>query len=100
MIKFWSYEREYIKYKKTLLKKINKTILSGTTFFCNEISNFEKDFTKKNKSKYGIAVGSGTDALLISLKSIVEIFRLFFFKYSCAKESSIGKMPLEKFVNF
>ncbi|MDA9669201.1 DegT/DnrJ/EryC1/StrS family aminotransferase [bacterium] len=70
MIKFWSYEREYIKYKKTLLKKINKTILSGTTFFGNEISNFEKDFTKKNKSKYGIAVGSGTDALLISLKSI------------------------------
>ena len=70
MIKFWSYEREYIKYKKTLLKRINKTILSGTTFFGNEISNFEKDFTKKNKSKYGIAVGSGTDALLISLKSI------------------------------
>ena len=31
---------------------------------------FEEKFTKKYKSKYGIAVGSGTDALFIALKSL------------------------------
>ena len=70
MIKFWSYKREYFRYKVHLLKKINNTISSGETFFGKELSKFEKDFVKKNKAKYGIAVGSGTDALLISLKSI------------------------------
>ena len=70
MIKFWSYKREYFRYKAHLLKKINNTLSSGVTFFGKELSKFEKDFIKKNKAKYGIAVGSGTDALLISLKSI------------------------------
>jgi|TARA_B110000003_G_C16585016_1_gene509536 dTDP-3-amino-2,3,6-trideoxy-4-keto-D-glucose/dTDP-3-amino-3,4,6-trideoxy-alpha-D-glucose/dTDP-2,6-dideoxy-D-kanosamine transaminase len=70
MIKFWSYNREYSKYKRPLLRKINKTLLSGTIFFGNELSKFEKNFIKKNNAKYGVAVGSGTDALLIALKSI------------------------------
>tara|TARA_B110000444_G_C18773119_1_gene563565 strand:+ start:215 stop:1348 length:1134 start_codon:yes stop_codon:yes gene_type:complete len=70
MIKFWSYKREYSKYKKRLIKKITQSISKGTIFFGNELKKFEKDFTKKYKSKYGVAVGSGTDALLISLKSI------------------------------
>ena len=70
MIKFWSYKREYSKYKKQLIKKIIQSISRGTIFFGNELKKFEKDFTKKYKSKYGVAVGSGTDALLISLKSI------------------------------
>lgn len=70
MIKFWSYNREYSKYQRPLLRKINKTLLSGTTFFGNELSKFEKNFIKKNNAKYGVAVGSGTDALLIALKSI------------------------------
>ena len=70
MIKFWTYKREYKKYQKTLLNKIKKSIDSGIIFFGNELKTFEKNFIKKNKAKYGIAVGSGTDALLICLKSI------------------------------
>ena len=70
MIKFWSYKREYTKYSKQLTKNIKKSINSGTIFFGNELKNFEKNFIKKYNSKYGIAVGSGTDALLISLKAI------------------------------
>ena len=70
MIKFWSYKREYKKYKISLLKKINVSIKNGLIFFGSELNKFEKNFTKKYKAKYGIAVGSGTDALLISLKSI------------------------------
>jgi aminotransferase EvaB len=70
MLKFWTYKREYKKYQKVLLQKINKSIDSGTIFFGDELKKFEKNFIKKNKAKYGIAVGSGTDALLIALKSI------------------------------
>ena len=70
MIKFWSYNREYKKIKKKLLKDINKTIGDGNIFFGKQLERFEKNFTSKYNSKYGIAVGSGTDALLIALKSI------------------------------
>jgi aminotransferase EvaB len=70
MIKFWSYNRELKKYKNIINSKINKSLNSGQIFFGNELSNFEKKFTKKNRSKYGVAVGSGTDALFIALKSL------------------------------
>ena len=70
MIKFWSYEREYNKIKNNLLKDLNKTIKSGNIFFGKQLERFEKKFISKYKSKYGIAVGSGTDALLIALKSL------------------------------
>ena len=70
MIKFWSYEREFNKYKKPLIKNIEKTIKKGNIFFGDEINSFEKKFIRKYKAKYGIAVGSGTDALLISLKTL------------------------------
>tara|TARA_Y100000389_G_scaffold18855_1_gene16341 strand:+ start:3430 stop:4560 length:1131 start_codon:yes stop_codon:yes gene_type:complete len=70
MIKFWSYNRELKKYKNRIYSKINKSLNSGQIFFGNELFDFEKKFIKKNKSKYGIAVGSGTDALFIALKSL------------------------------
>lgn len=70
MIKFWSYQEEYKKYKKKLLSKINKTIKGGSIFFGRELEEFEKAFIKKYKFKYGVAVGSGTDALLLSLKTL------------------------------
>ena len=70
MIKFWSYDREYKRYKNSILKNINKTFKKGNIFFGRQLETFEKNFIKKYKSKYGVAVGSGTDALLISLKTL------------------------------
>ena len=70
MIKFWSYKRELRRYEREINRKIKKSLNSGQIFFGNELSEFEKKFTKKYKSKYGIAVGSGTDALFIALKSL------------------------------
>ena len=70
MIKFWSYKQEYNKHKISLLKKIDNSLTRGQIFFGSELKKFEKNFVKKYKSKYGVAVGSGTDALLISLKAI------------------------------
>ncbi len=69
MIKFWSYKRELKKYEKTINLRIKKSLNSGQIFFGKELNEFEKNFTKKYKSKYGVAVGSGTDALFIALKA-------------------------------
>ncbi len=70
MIKFWSYINEYAKYRPKLIKFFDTTLKSGQIFFGKNLNNFEKNFVKKYKSKYGIAVGSGTDALLISLMAL------------------------------
>ena len=70
MINFWSYKEEYKKNKKLILNIINKTLKRGNIFFGDEVKKFEKSFAKKYKSKYAVAVGSGTDAILIALKAI------------------------------
>lgn len=70
MIKFWSYKQELKKYNKKIKSQINKSLNSGQIFFGKELSKFEKNFTKKYKSKFGVAVGSGTDALFIALKAL------------------------------
>jgi aminotransferase EvaB len=70
MIEFWSYKRELQKHKNEINLNIKKTLNSGQIFFGKETDKLEKNFIRKYKSKYAIAVGSGTDALLISLKSL------------------------------
>ena len=70
MIQFWTYKSEYRKLRKYILKSVDETFSKGQIFFGKNLLNFEKNFIKKNKSKYGFAVKSGTDALLISLISI------------------------------
>jgi len=70
MINFWSYKLEYKKLNKKLLRSIDITLKRGNIFFGKELVNFEKKFLKKNNSKYGVAVGSGTEALIIALKSL------------------------------
>ena len=70
MIKTWSYVEEYKDYRKKILRSIDKTLKSGDLFFGKQLKQFEKNFLKHNKFKYGIAVGSGTDALIIALKTL------------------------------
>jgi len=70
MINFWSYKKEYKKYKSSILNSINKTLNKGNIFFGKETEKFEKNFSKKYRSKYCIAVKSCTDALYISLKTL------------------------------
>ncbi len=70
MIKPWDYLNEYKKKRKSFLTRLDKVFKSGKLFFGEELSKFESSFIKKNGSKYGIGVGSGTDALLIALKAL------------------------------
>jgi len=70
MINFWSYKSEYKKYRPKFNKFFDQTLKKGQIFFGPNLKKFEYNFVKKYKSKYGVAVGSGTDAILISLMSI------------------------------
>ena len=67
MIKAWSYIEEYKDLRKKILKSIDKTLKSGQIFFGKELEKFEKRFIEENNLKYGVGVGSGTDALYIAL---------------------------------
>ena len=70
MIKSWSYKEEYKILRKPILKSIDKSLKTGNIFFGNELDKFENNFKKLNNFKYGVAVGSGTDALYISLMAM------------------------------
>ena len=70
MINFWSFKPEYKKNRKKILSIVDKSLKSGVTFFGNNLKNFEKNFSKEHNSNFGIAVGSGTEAIMIALLSI------------------------------
>ena len=69
MIKYWEYSKEYKKLRSNILIKIDKVFKSGKLFFGNQLLKFENSFVKYNKAKFGLGVASGTDALIIALKS-------------------------------
>ena len=45
MISFWSYKREYKKFNKKILSRLDKVLLKGNIFFGSELEKFEKNFT-------------------------------------------------------
>ena len=69
-MRYWSYLEEYKNYRSKILKSVDKTLKSGNLFFGKELLKFEKNFIKANKLRYGVAVGSGTDALLLALRAL------------------------------
>ena len=68
MINFWDYSDEYKFLKNNnLISKIDSSLTSGKIFYGKQLYAFEKNFLKFNQSKYGIAVKTGTDALILAL---------------------------------
>jgi len=70
MIQYWNYLREYKNNDKKILNSVNKVFKSGTLLLGKELKNFEKNYCKFNKSKFGLGVANGTDALYIALKCL------------------------------
>ena len=70
MIQSWDYQNEYKFLSRKIFSSIKRVFKSGNLFFGNELNKFEKEFLKQNKSKYGVAVANGTDALYLSLKAL------------------------------
>jgi dTDP-4-amino-4,6-dideoxygalactose transaminase len=56
--------------KKKILKNIEKVIHKGNYILGKKVDEFEKKFSKYINCKYAVAVNSGLDALIISLKTL------------------------------
>jgi dTDP-4-amino-4,6-dideoxygalactose transaminase len=55
------------KKRKPFVKKFKSVLKSGVFIMGKEVEIFEKNIAKYTKSKYCVGVGSGTDALILTL---------------------------------
>ena len=65
-----NYLHEQFSDYEDIFKKIESTVLKGDYTLGDPVNIFEKNFSKLINSKYAIGVGSGTDALFLSLKAL------------------------------
>lgn len=63
-------KRQYQGLKKEIDDAVGKVLTQGNYILGNEVDTFEKSFADYIGTKYCIGVASGTDALLLSLKSL------------------------------
>lgn len=61
--------KQFVNYKH-ILKKISKVVLNNDFTLGSKVDEFELKIKKLLRSKYVVAVGSGTDAIMLSLKAI------------------------------
>jgi len=66
-IPFFELRRQYASIKPEMDKAISKVLESGQFIMGEELKSFETEFAKYVGAKHAIGVGSGTDALFISL---------------------------------
>lgn len=65
-----NYLREQFKDYNIILKKISNVVKLGHFTLGEEVDKFEKNIQKLINCKYVVAVGSGTDAIMLSLKAL------------------------------
>ena len=70
MIKVFNPKKQYQKLKKPILRRLKKVLEKGDYILGEEVKELEDNFKRYFKIKYAIAVKNGTDALLLSLKSL------------------------------
>lgn len=69
-IHVWEYLDEYYLEKKQIFNAIQEVLESGTLIFGDKLKKFEQDFSKYCDCKYGIGLGTGTDALVLSMRAL------------------------------
>ncbi len=70
MINFANPKSEYLKNKSKIQKAIKNVLSSNSYILGKSVSDFEKKFSKYNNSKYALGLSSGTDAIIIALKTL------------------------------
>jgi dTDP-4-amino-4,6-dideoxygalactose transaminase len=69
MVPFLDLTRQYRSIKKELLYGTQRVYEKGRFILGEEVSNLEKEFSHYCGVRYGVGVGSGTDALYLALKT-------------------------------
>ena len=70
MIFFSSPCLQYLERKEDIAKSLEIFFKKGNYILGSEVTNFEKSFANYCQAKYGVGVNSGTDAILLALKSL------------------------------
>jgi UDP-2-acetamido-2-deoxy-ribo-hexuluronate aminotransferase len=70
MIKFIDYSRDYKRFKKEYDKAWRKINSTGQLILRDDVEEFEQRLAKYVGTKYAVALSSGTDAILLSLKAL------------------------------
>jgi dTDP-4-amino-4,6-dideoxygalactose transaminase len=69
MVPFLDLTRQYEKIKSEILSATQRVYETGRFILGKEVSGFEKEFSHYCGVRYGVGVGSGTDALYLALKA-------------------------------
>mgnify|MGYP001193307559 CR=1 FL=1 len=69
-IPFLSFDSQFEDVREELFDATKKVFNSKWYILGKNLTNFEKNYAKINNIKYAVGVGSGLDALIISLKSL------------------------------
>jgi dTDP-4-amino-4,6-dideoxygalactose transaminase len=70
MVPFFNLTRQYKKIKGEILSATQRIYEKGRFILGDEVSAFEKEFSHYCGVRYGVGVGSGTDALYLALKAV------------------------------
>ena len=62
--------RQYKTIEKEIDRALKSALLSGAYILSDEVSAFEKEFAGFIGCRYGVGVGSGTDALTLALRAL------------------------------
>jgi dTDP-4-amino-4,6-dideoxygalactose transaminase len=65
-----SFTRFYEKHREEILEAFDNCAKKGDFILREEVSKFEDNMAKYTGTKYGIGVGSGTDAIFLALKAL------------------------------
>jgi dTDP-4-amino-4,6-dideoxygalactose transaminase len=69
VVPFFDLTRQYKKIKSEILSATRRVYEKGRFILGEEVSVFEKEFSQYCGVRYGVGVGSGTDALYLALKA-------------------------------
>lgn len=69
MVPFLDLQRQYRRIKEEILDATKKVYDKGVFILGEEVSTFEKEFARYCGVRYGVGVGSGTDALYLALRA-------------------------------
>ncbi len=69
MVPFVDLKRQYRRIEKEILAATKRVYEKGKYILGEEVSAFEKEFSRYCGVRYGVGVGSGTEALYLSLKA-------------------------------
>ena len=69
-INVWSYLEQYSEQEEEIIEIVKEVFKSGKLILGENVAKFEEEFSSFIKSKYGVGVGNGTDAIKLALKAL------------------------------